>query len=53
MVNTVRDAGVSNRFVSDGAEPKPSASPEEFAGFIRSEGEKWAKVVKSAGIMPQ
>jgi tripartite-type tricarboxylate transporter receptor subunit TctC len=53
IVQTVRDQAVANRFVSDGAEPMPSASPDEFAGFIRSETMKWAKVVKNAGITPQ
>jgi tripartite-type tricarboxylate transporter receptor subunit TctC len=27
--------------------------PEEFAAFIHSELEKWAKVIKAAGIKPQ
>jgi tripartite-type tricarboxylate transporter receptor subunit TctC len=53
IVQTVRDQAVANRFVSDGAEPMPSASPDEFAGFIRSETVKWAKVVRNAGIQPQ
>jgi len=53
IVQTVRDQAVSNRFVSDGAEPMPSASPDEFATFIRNETTKWAKVVKNAGIHPQ
>ena len=28
-------------------------SPEEFAAFIRSESEKWAKVAQAAGIKPE
>lgn len=27
--------------------------PEEFAAYIGSELEKWAKVIKAAGIKPQ
>ena len=27
-------------------------SPEEFANFIRSEIDRWSKVVKAAGITP-
>ncbi len=27
-------------------------SPEEFAAFVRSENEKWAKVIREAGIKP-
>lgn len=53
IVQAVRDEAVSKRFISDGAEPMPSASPEEFGAFIRTETAKWAKVVKSAGIQPQ
>ncbi len=53
IVQTVRDPGVVSRFVSDGAEPMPSKSPEEFAEFIKTETVKWAKVVKNAGIHPQ
>jgi tripartite-type tricarboxylate transporter receptor subunit TctC len=29
-------------------EPQPG-SPKEFAGFISSEAEKWANVIKAAG----
>ncbi|MSQ70078.1 MAG: tripartite tricarboxylate transporter substrate binding protein [Betaproteobacteria bacterium] len=28
-------------------------TPEEFRAFIRSEGERWAKVIKQAGIKPE
>ena len=34
---------------TQGMEIHPS-SPEQFAAFIRSETDKWAKVVKQAGI---
>jgi tripartite-type tricarboxylate transporter receptor subunit TctC len=37
------------RLAADGAEPVGS-SPEEFAAFIRSEIDKWAKVARAAGI---
>jgi len=29
------------------------STPEEFAGYIKSETEKWAKVIKSMGIKPE
>ena len=28
-------------------------NPEELAGFIRSEIDKWAKMAKAAGIQPE
>jgi tripartite-type tricarboxylate transporter receptor subunit TctC len=37
------------RLAADGAEPVGS-SPEEFAAFIKSEIDKWAKVARAAGI---
>lgn len=40
------------RLSADGAEPVGS-TPEEFSAFIRAETEKWAKVVKDAGIRPE
>ncbi len=40
------------RLVEQGIDPTPS-TPEEFAAFIRSETDKWAKVVKEAGVPQQ
>ncbi len=37
-----------NQLIAQGAEPVAS-TPEELAKFMRSEGEKWAAVVKSSG----
>ena len=37
------------RLAADGAEPVGS-SPEEFAAFIKSEIDKWARVARAAGI---
>jgi tripartite-type tricarboxylate transporter receptor subunit TctC len=53
VVQTVRDPEVSKRFSSNGADPTPSRSPEEFATFIHAEMEKWARVVANAGIKPE
>jgi tripartite-type tricarboxylate transporter receptor subunit TctC len=50
----VRKAGKAptlvERYAALGATPVTSASPEEFATFIRNEFAKWAKVIKSANI---
>jgi tripartite-type tricarboxylate transporter receptor subunit TctC len=52
IVRALRDAEVGKRLAADGAEPVGS-SPEEFAAFIKSESEKWAKVARAAGIRPE
>jgi tripartite-type tricarboxylate transporter receptor subunit TctC len=53
MVRALQDPEVAGRFTSDGANPAPSKTPEEFGSLIRSEIAKWAKVVKDAGIKPE
>jgi tripartite-type tricarboxylate transporter receptor subunit TctC len=53
VVQALEDPATKKRFVSDGATPKPSASPEEFGAYIRSEMKKWGKVIKAAGITPE
>jgi tripartite-type tricarboxylate transporter receptor subunit TctC len=40
---------IKERFAADGGDAGGN-TPEEFARYIRSETEKWAKVVKAAGI---
>ena len=40
---------VKARFASIGLDPVTSASPEQFAAFIRQEIAKWAPVVKASG----
>jgi tripartite-type tricarboxylate transporter receptor subunit TctC len=41
---------VKAQFATSGLETKVSSSPAEFAALIRAEREKWAKVIKAAGI---
>jgi tripartite-type tricarboxylate transporter receptor subunit TctC len=53
VVQALDDPAVKKRYISDGADPRPSASPEAFGTFIRAELKKWEKVVKSAGIKPE
>ena len=43
---------ISARLANDGAEVIAS-TPEEFGAYIRAETEKWAKVVKAAGMKPE
>jgi tripartite-type tricarboxylate transporter receptor subunit TctC len=40
---------VSQRFMSQGAEPSPS-SPEELTRYMREESARWAKLIKAANI---
>jgi tripartite-type tricarboxylate transporter receptor subunit TctC len=43
---------VKARFDALGTDVGPM-NPEQLAGFIRSEIDKWAKMAKAAGIQPE
>ena len=43
---------VAQRFQLDGAEAVGS-TPKEFAAFLKTEMQKWSKVIKEAGIKPE
>ena len=49
LVKIVREAEVQRRLANDGSEPVGS-SPAELASFIRTEIEKWSRVVKNARL---
>ena len=49
FVKALRDSDLRQRLASQGAEPLTS-TPEEFAAYLRSEIDKWGKVVKAAGM---
>jgi tripartite-type tricarboxylate transporter receptor subunit TctC len=49
IVQALADPAMRARLADLGAEPVGS-TPQEFASFIRAEAEKWAKVVKEAGV---
>lgn len=51
-LRALRSAEVKERITGEGMEVVAS-TPEEFAAYIKSETEKWKKVIKSAGIKPQ
>ena len=51
-VKALQQKDVREKLATDGAEPVGS-TPEQFAAYIKSETEKWAKVVKAAGIKPE
>ena len=45
------DAEVTKRLNDNGAEVVTSTSPEEFAGFMKAENEKWGQVLKQVGVV--
>ncbi len=49
IARIVQSADVKERFFKDGKETT-GTTPQAFATYIKTEMEKWAKVVKSAGI---
>ncbi len=49
IAGVLRQSEVVARLASDGAEPGGD-TPAEFAAYIRSESERWGRVVKVAGI---
>lgn len=52
VVRALQDPDIRKLLINDGADPIGS-SPEEFAAYIRSETEKWDKVVRNTGIKKQ
>lgn len=52
VVKALADPAIRNQMIATGAEPG-GERPEEFAAFIRSELEKWGRVIKAAGIVLQ
>lgn len=51
VVRALQNPDVRKRLNNDGAEAVGS-SPAEFGAYIRAETEKWARVIKTAGIDP-
>jgi tripartite-type tricarboxylate transporter receptor subunit TctC len=49
IVRSLRTPDMRSRFAEQGAEPVGN-TPEEFAGFLKEDQEKWSKVVKTAGV---
>jgi tripartite-type tricarboxylate transporter receptor subunit TctC len=51
VVAVIRKPDIQSRMAGVGAEPVGS-SPEDFGKLVRSEKDKWAKVIKAANIPP-
>jgi tripartite-type tricarboxylate transporter receptor subunit TctC len=41
---------VQDRFAAIGASVHPSKSPAEFSAYIKSEYDRWGKVIKAANV---
>ncbi|MBI3917831.1 MAG: hypothetical protein HY322_12590 [Betaproteobacteria bacterium] len=52
LVQTLRDPAIRKTLIERGAVPVGS-TPEAHAAYIKSEIEKWRRVVKAAGIEPE
>ena len=53
LVRVLREDDTQKRFLLDGGEAAWSESPAAFGAFIQAEHDKWARVVRDAGIKPQ
>jgi tripartite-type tricarboxylate transporter receptor subunit TctC len=51
-VAVLRNPDIMTRLANDGTEIV-AGTPEEFGAYMRAETDKWAKVVKAAGIKPE
>jgi tripartite-type tricarboxylate transporter receptor subunit TctC len=49
----IGDSAERAQFTALALEPLPPSTPESFAAYIKSEGERWATIVKMAGIEPE
>lgn len=52
VTTALRSPDVGKFLVNEGAEVVAN-TPEQFGEYLRSETEKWSRVIKSAGIKPQ
>ena len=52
-VKTMDDATVKTRLGDGGVEVVVSKSPEAFGAFVKLENERWAKVIKDAGVVAE
>ncbi len=53
VIKTMEDATVKKRLGDGGVEVVVSKSPEAFGAFVKAENERWAKVIKEAGVVAE
>lgn len=51
IARALRTANIRDKLQAEGLEPR-SSTPEEMAAYVKSEYERWGKVVRAAGIKP-
>jgi tripartite-type tricarboxylate transporter receptor subunit TctC len=52
LIKALQDADVKAKLAQDNVDPIGS-SPEEYAAYLKSEYQRWNKLIKSAGIKPE
>ena len=52
IVRALRPREIRERIIAEGADMVVS-TPDELASYMKSETEKWARVIKAAGIKPE
>ena len=53
VIKVMEDVNVKKRLGDGGVEVVVSASPEAFGTFVKAENERWAKVIKDAGVVAE
>ncbi len=53
VMKVTEDATVKKRLGDGGVEVVVSKSPEDFGAFVKAENERWAKVIKDAGVVAE
>jgi tripartite-type tricarboxylate transporter receptor subunit TctC len=53
LMKTLHDSETMKRLQAGGAEIVTSKSPEEFAGFMKTQNAFWAKIVKDIGAIAE
>ena len=52
LMKILQRPDVRKRFSEEGVEPLGS-TPEEFGAYIKTEIDRWGRVIKAAGVAPQ
>jgi tripartite-type tricarboxylate transporter receptor subunit TctC len=52
VVAALNDPAIAQRLTAQGADPAPG-TPEELGKYMRTDHERWKKVIRTAGIKPQ